>query len=74
MYRDLSRHTWVPQQTYDHISSESLPEPCLAWLLLGTLVFHWLCETALLIFGLFYVGHSTPQRWFSSPVVSKLGL
>ena len=64
MYPDLSRHTWVPQQTYDHISSESLPEPYLAWLLLGTLVFHWPYETALLAFDSFYVGHSTPQKWF----------
>ena len=64
MYQDLSRHTWVPQQTYDHISSESLPEPCLVWLLLGTLVFHWLCKTVLPIFGSFYVEHSTPLKWF----------
>ena len=62
---NVSNVSWVLQQTYDHTSSESLPEPCLAWLLLGILVFRWLCETVLLTFGLFYVGHSTPQRWFN---------
>ena len=65
MNRDWSHHTWVPQQTYDHTSSENLPEPCPAWPLLGILVFHLLCETVLLTFGLFSVEHSTPQKWFN---------
>ena len=64
MNLDWSHHTWVPQQTYHHTSCESLPEPCLAWPLLGILVFHLLCETVLLTFGLFYVEHSIPQKWF----------
>ena len=64
MNLDLPHHTWVLQQTYDHTSSESLPEPCLAWPPLGILGFHLLCKTVLLTFGLFYVEHSTPQKWF----------
>ena len=62
MNLDRFHHTWVPQQTYDHTSSESLPEPCLAWPPLDILVFHLLCETVPLAFGLFYVEHSTPQK------------
>ena len=65
MYQGQSHHTLVLLQTYGQISSESLPEPCLAWPLLGIPVFHLLCETVLLIFGLFFVEHSILQKCFN---------
>ena len=64
MKLDQSHHTLVLQQTCGQTSSESLPEPCLAWSLLGILVFRLLYGTALPNSGLFFVEHSTLQRWF----------
>ena len=64
MYRGQSHHTLVLQQTCGQTSSESLPEPCLAWHLLGILVFRLLFKTVLLNFDLFSVEHSTLKRWF----------
>ena len=65
MYQGQSHHTLVLLQTCGQTSSESLPEPCLAWPLLGILVFHLLCKTVLLIFGLFFVEHLILQKWFN---------
>ena len=49
----------LPKAHKDRLTSfESLPEPCLAWPLLGILVFRLLFETVLLNFDLFSVEHS----------------
>ena len=64
MYQSQSHRTLVLQRTYGQTSSESLPKPCLAWPLLGIPVFHSLFGIALLNSDLFFVGHSTLQRWF----------
>ena len=65
MYRGQSHHTLVLQRTCGQTSSESLPKPCLAWPLLDILVFRSLFRTALPNFDLFFVEHSTLQRWFN---------
>ena len=64
MYQSQCHSTVVLQGTYGQTSSESLPEPCLAWPLLGIPVFHSLFGTALINSDLFFVEHSTLQRWF----------
>ena len=64
MYRGQSHHTLVLQRTCGQTSSESLPEPCLARPLLGIPVFRSLFRTALPNSDLFFVEHSTLQRWF----------
>ena len=64
MYWGQSHHTLVLKRTCGQTSSESLPEPCLAWPLLGILLFCSLFRTALPNFDLFFVEHSTLQRWF----------